>query len=52
MLECVPKSIEDIKEVLIELWGQLKPKEWRYLTARLTCKLEDVITAKGMATVH
>jgi transposase len=51
-LENVPTSIEDIKEVLQELWNEVDPKEWRYLTARLTCKLEDVIECKGMATVH
>ena len=52
LLECVPTTIEDMKAVLTELWSQVKPEEWRYLTARLTCKLEDVILAKGMATVH
>jgi hypothetical protein len=27
MLECVPTTIKDIKEVLTELWSQVKPKE-------------------------
>ena len=30
----------------------VQPEDWRYLIARLTCKLEDVIEAKGMATIH
>ena len=51
-LETVPTSIEDMKEVLQELWNEVNPTEWRYLTERLTCKLEDVIDSKGMATVH
>ena len=51
-LENVPISIEDMKEVLQELWNEVDPKEWRYLMERLTCKLEDVIECKGMATVH
>ena len=51
-LENVPTSIEDMKEVLQELWNEADPKEWRYLTERLTCKLEGVIECKGMATVH
>ena len=51
-LETVPTSIEDMKEVLQELWNEVDPTEWRYLTERLTCKLEDVIDSKGMATVH
>jgi transposase len=51
-LETVPTSIEDMKEVLQELWNEVDPTEWRYLTEKLTCKLEDVIDSKGMATVH
>jgi len=51
-LETVPTTKEDMIEVLQELWSEVDPKEWRYLTERLTCKLEDVIECKGMATVH
>jgi hypothetical protein len=51
-LENVPTLKEDMKEVLRELWSEVKPKDWRYLTHRLTCKLDDVIECKGRATVH
>jgi transposase len=51
-LDSVPTSIEDMKEVLRELWAEVKPEDWRYLTHRLTCKLENVIGNKGMATIH
>jgi len=51
-LETIPLSIEDIWEVVQELWSEVDPKEWRYLTKRLTCKLEDVIKSKGMATIY
>ena len=51
-LEAVPITVEEMKEVLQELWSDVDPKEWRYLTERLTCKLEDVIDSKGMATIH
>ena len=51
-LEHVLTSIEEMKRVLQELWDQVDLKEWRYLTERLTCKLEDVIAAKGVAIVH
>ena len=51
-LEAIPLSIDDIWEVVQELWSEVDPKEWRYLTKRLTCKLEDVIESKGMATIH
>ena len=51
-LENPPISIEEMKRVLQELWDQVNPVDWRYLTERLTCKLEDVILAKGISTVH
>ena len=51
-LETVPTSIEDMKEVLQELQNEVDPEEWRYLTERLTYKLEDIIESKGMTTVH
>ena len=51
-LETVPTSIEDMREVLQELWNEVNLKEWRYLTERITCKIEDVIESKGMATIH
>ena len=51
-LGSILKSKEDIKEVLRELWKEVKPKDWRYLTERLICKLEDVIESKGMATIY
>ena len=50
-LETPPTSIEEMKKVFQKLWDQVDPKEQRYLTERLMCKLEDVITAKGIATV-
>jgi hypothetical protein len=51
-LDTVPTSIEEMKQVLQALWDEVKPEEWRYMTERLTCKIEDVIECKGMATVH
>ena len=51
-LESVPTSIEDMNEVLLELWNEVNPKELRSLTKRLTCKLKNVIESKGIATVH
>ncbi len=51
-LETILTTVEDMKKVLQELWNKVKPKEWQYLTDRLTCKLEDVIESKEMATIH
>jgi len=47
-LDTVPLTIEDLEV----LWNEVDLKEWRYLAHRLTCKLEDVIDCKGLATVH
>jgi len=51
-LKTVPTSIEDMKEVLQELWSKVNPKEWRYLIERLNYKLENVIDCKEMATAY
>ena len=39
-------------EVLQELWSEVKQEDWRYLAESHTCKLEDVILGRGMATIH
>jgi hypothetical protein len=51
-LEAILISIDDIWEVVQELWSKIDPKEWRYLTKRLTYKLEDIIKSKGMVTIY
>jgi transposase len=48
----LPTTIEDLKKVLQELWDQVRPEDYRHYIAQLTCKLEDVIKVKGMATIH
>lgn len=48
----LPTTIEDLKRVLQELWDRVQPEDYRHYTAQLTCKLEDVIKVKGMATIH
>ena len=45
-------TIKDLKRVLQELWDRVRPEDYRYYTERLTCKLEDVIKVRGMATIH
>ena len=51
-LETIPTLIEDMKEVLQELQNEVNLVKQRYLIERLTCKVEDVIISKGMATIH
>ena len=48
----VPTTVEALKKILQKLWDRIDPVEWRYLTERLTCKVEDVIKAKGIATIY
>jgi hypothetical protein len=48
----VPKSIEDLKTELQKLWDQMNPRDFRHYTKQLTCKLEDVITLYGLATIR
>lgn len=39
-------------EEIQRLWDQVNPRDYRRYTERLTCKLEDVIDVKGLATIH
>jgi divalent metal cation (Fe/Co/Zn/Cd) transporter len=48
----LPTSIEALKQVLQELWDQVKPQDHRCYIERSMCKLEDVIKVKRMATIH
>ena len=48
----LPTTIEQLKRVLQDLWDRVRPEDYRRYTERLTCKLEDVIKVKGMATIH
>jgi transposase len=48
----IPTTLEDLKKVLQELWDRVEPEDYRHYTAQLTCKIEDVIKVKGMATIH
>lgn len=48
----VPKSKEALRGELQKLWDQVDPRDYRHYTAQLTCKLEDVIEARGMSTVN
>ncbi|KUJ14281.1 uncharacterized protein LY89DRAFT_564945, partial [Mollisia scopiformis] len=49
-LDYVPKNKVDLKRELQKLWDRVDPRDFRYYTEQLTCKIEDVIKYKGMAT--
>ena len=48
----VPKSKADLKRELQKLQDRVDPRDFRHYTAQLTCKLEDVIAVRGLATIH
>lgn len=47
-----PRTKEHLIEVLQSLWDRVKPEDFQRYSERLTCKLEDVIKVRGLATVH
>ena len=51
-LAYVPKSKEDIRKELQKLWDQVDPRDFRYYTKQLTCKIKDVIEVRGIATIN
>ena len=51
-LPFVPTSVDSLKEEIQKLWDRVDPRDYRQYTERLTCKLEDVITVKGLAIIH
>jgi hypothetical protein len=51
-LPYVPKNRADLSKEFQKLWDQVDPRDFRYYTEQLTCKLEDVIEVCGMATVN
>ena len=44
-------TIDDIVEFSQELWSEVNPEGWRYVTKRLACKIEDFILERGMAII-
>ena len=51
-LPYVPKNKEDLKRELQRLWDQVDPRNFRRYSERLTCKIEDLIAVRGLATIH
>ena len=51
-LPYVPKSREDLKAELQKLWDQVDPRDFQHYTKQLTCKIEDVIEVRGLATIN
>ena len=48
----MPKSIKDLKRELQKLQDRVDPRDFRHYTKQLTCKLEDVIAMRGLATIY
>jgi len=51
-LPYVPKNREDMCRELQALWDRVDPVEFRHYTEQLTCKIEDVIGVRGLATIN
>jgi len=51
-LPFVPTTIDELKREIQRLWDQVDPRDYRQYTKRLTCKLEDVIQVRGLATIR
>ena len=51
-LPYVPKNREDLCRELQKLWDQVNPRDFQHYTEQLTCKIEDVIAVRGLATIH
>jgi hypothetical protein len=51
-LPFIPTSKEALYREIQRLWDQVDPRDYRPYTERLTCKLEDVIAVRGLATIH
>jgi hypothetical protein len=48
----IPKNKEDIYKELQKLWDQVDLRDFQHYTEQLTCKIEDVIAVRGLATIH
>ena len=51
-LPYVPKNREDMCRELQALWDRVDPVEFWHYTEQLTCKIEDVIGVRGLATIN
>ena len=51
-LPFVPTSKEELVREIQRLWDQVDLRDFRKYTERLTCKLEDVISIKGLVIIH
>ena len=51
-LPFVPTTIEELKREIQRLWDQVDSRDFRQYAERLTCKIEDVISVRGLATIH
>jgi len=47
-----PRTKKRLMEVIQGLWDQVDPRDYRHYTEQLTCKIEDVIHVRGLATIN
>jgi hypothetical protein len=51
-LPYVPKNKECLMREIQKLWDRVDPRDYHHYTEQLTCKLEDVIEVRGLATIN
>ena len=51
-LPFVPKNREDMYREIQQFWDQVDLCDFWHYTEQLTCKIEDVIEVRGLATIH
>ncbi len=51
-LPFVPTNNAELRVELQRLWDLVDPRDYRHYTEQLTCKIEDVIKVRGLATVN
>ena len=51
-LPYVPKNKECLIGEIQKLWDQVDPRDYRHYTEQLTCKLENIIKVRELATIN
>lgn len=48
----VPENREDLYREIQKLWDQVDLHDFQYYTEQVTCKIEDTIEVRGLATIN
>ena len=51
-LSYVPKNKKCLMMEIQKFWNRVDPRDYCHYTEQLTCKIEDVIEIRGLATIN